>query len=85
MHGGCYFLPQGKGVRICTSFPPKDMVFSTTGSFDVMPCTGWVFFLSEEILLQLFISYVTVLPSFREQCSEVSSLAYFLGPLSVQW
>lgn len=50
-----------------------------------MPCTGWVFFLSEEILLQLFISYVTVLPSFREQCSEVSSLAYFLGPLSVQW
>lgn len=67
------------------SFPLKGMVFSTTGSFDVLPCTGWVFFLSEEILLQLFISHVTVLPSFREQCLAFSSLAYFLGPLSAQW
>lgn len=57
------------------------MVFSTTGSFDVLPCTGWVFFLNLEILLLLFISYIIALPSFREQCSEVSSLAYFLGPL----
>lgn len=81
MHDGCYFLAQCKEVRICTSFPPKMIVFSTTRHFDVLPCIGWILFLSEQILLQLFISYVTVLPSFREQCLQFSYLAYFLGPL----
>jgi len=51
MNDGCYFLSQGKGVRTGTSFALKGMVFSTARSFDVLPCTGWVFFLSEEILL----------------------------------
>lgn len=81
MHGGCYFLAQCKGLWIYTSSPPNTIVFSTTWHCDALPCIGWIFFLSKEILLQLFISYVTVLPSFGEQWLQFSYLTYFLGPL----